>query len=85
MGESAEDLRPDDAEISNPSIIYLGKDTVENVTEQMHTEAGHDSLSTSIAAPGKYASNQGELLRNSQMVGHVAERERHWDLQEQTD
>jgi len=41
MGEGAEGLSPDDAEVADALNWDLGEDAVEDVAEEMHGEADH--------------------------------------------
>ena len=50
MGESAENLGPDNTEVAQATVRDLSEDTVEDITEQMHAEACHDSLTTNVEA-----------------------------------
>lgn len=49
MTESAERLGPDHAKVSDAAKVDLGEDSVEDITEEMHAHAGHDSLTTLVA------------------------------------
>lgn len=50
MRESAKGLRPDNAKVPHIAVVDLGEDAVENVTQEMATEARHDGFTTPVAA-----------------------------------
>ena len=49
MGEGAEDLSPDDAEVAQALVRDFGEDAVEDVAEEMAGEARHDRLTAPVA------------------------------------
>jgi hypothetical protein len=49
MRESAEDLRPDDAEVADIAAAELGEDAVEDVAEHVHAKAGDDGFAAAGA------------------------------------
>lgn len=48
MGEVGTRLRPDDAEVSHTTVVYLGKNAVEDVAEHVQCYTSHDGLTASI-------------------------------------
>lgn len=43
-------LRPHNAEVSHIAIVDLGEDAIEDVAQEMATEARHDGFTTPVAA-----------------------------------
>jgi len=89
MRECAKSLRPDHTEVSNTSKIDLGKDSIEDVSEQVEAHSRHHRLSTRVArVSDEMESVSTNFLPadcpNSQLVGNVTETKRNGDLQEQT-
>jgi hypothetical protein len=94
MGKRPESLRPDDTKVSYAPHVDLGKDPVEDVSQQVETHPGHDRLSSCVpsetsrsrsapidSAPFKTTS----VSMDSHAVRDVTETERDRDLEEQTD
>ena len=49
MGEGAEDLGPDNTKVSDISVGNLGKDSVENVTDDVARQPGHNRVTSAVA------------------------------------
>lgn len=76
MRERAKRLRPHDAKVAQATVIDLCKDAVEDVAQQMAREARDDRLTASIAKSQRLPHRVPAL----QVIRHIAERVRHWDL-----
>lgn len=50
MRKCSKCLSPDNTKVSNASKAELGEDTVEDVTEKVHAETEHNSLSSTVAS-----------------------------------
>lgn len=47
MGEGAEGLGPDDAKVADAAVVNFGEDAVEDVAEEVETQARHDGFAAS--------------------------------------
>ena len=86
MGEGAESLSPYDTKVlhTSPTVRQGGEAAVENITDQVSSEATDDGLGTPVAI----ASLAGSIIVNRfadiQSVGCPAEGKGYWDLDEKT-
>lgn len=91
MREGSKCLRPHDTKVSDASkATQFRKDSVEDVSKKMQTQAGHDGLTTLVAVriEGPVSNtlvNTLGLWFDLQTIRYDTEAERHWDLEEETD